>query len=1136
MRNAKLATRRSGLASLARSLDWVGLVLCGALSVSVSASVSSQLYLEIEKKRKRNRKRKRKRKEKRKEIEKKRKEKKRKKRKRKEKRKEKKEKTNQDRPFSASHWLEEINNNNQFAFGTMTTVITATTATGENHYSVQSYNRSCQTGENTYSVQSHQTGENQQTDSVDLAAAQKFDQTINNFACLQKTIRKMRPNKQVEGGFGKLPVECEARILSYTSNPDLISLSLVSKHLRDLAAAQLYRSFHIVFPDEKDSTNDTLVDSLAMGLDTFVTSDYDYSQYLKEIILETLTGGVKSQDLYSSYTYDTSCGKFMNTLLLLTLRKAKALETFKWDIRVELSREVLKELHRIEALKNFHIRMQAGTSIYVHPTNVSPNPSPYNASASDFPPTFDPFQSPFSATKSKQNGPKFRTPAVNKMSRTISGFKNLTSLSVLDMDTLDYLSEIRECIENSSTSLKSLKLSFSEELASRSRKDPVEIPQDDYDTETEDEFDQGMQIPAPASMGPFNAYNPTKAIEIEEQRKAQEAALAKIFGIEPSNSKGGAGSSSREEDEPEAAADGEKEKSPSYDLCIEIELPDLIAQSLADNISRAPDDVKREMIGLLGQISKLYTDAGKSEYNDKEASNDKEPSNENGSGAETSESSTVANPTAEGTTLEEGEAQEQSSLFDESKPATKVPKYKEIIDPDDIDIDEPYEKELLVDSGTVEGAATEPETNSETLSTKAQEHEASDVVDSTEKSFEQIAKRAKKNNKGKSKEIETPIVGPMEEMDEYILKTRGLALQHLSIYLIPLKARMLEKSIDIRELESITLLNVGPQTLFWNMVARENKVQPLKLHKIYTDNVTVPFLECVGQLANVTELFLLERYSRVKVDPAATKTTVTIYQIRKFVLQVHVQRLKVLSIHHETATNQTPCPWDLDAKTALLLCQQGKDMEELAVSFYHSILHLINQNLSMLKSLRALHAIRIHVRKGAELFWKEYYQFTMDSMAYSPDCKLEYLAQGNHVLRVLRRVKKCPLPRARKRSSVNGKHQKDLTIAYNVGNGLAGSGSGSGGGSGVSSQPQMVFAVDPATGSNIQQWKMDDEAISDWDEDEDDDESGDGYGHEFGGMGVASIGLKVVESREGFMFHNVVDVRIFEKDVIRKRL
>lgn len=113
------------------------------------------------------------------------------------------------------------------------------------------------------------------------------------------------------------------------SSTDLIALCLVSKHFRDIAASQLYRNFHIVFPDEDDPSYESPIDGLAGGLDTLVTSEYNYSQFLKEIVLDTLSGGAKGERAYRHYTYDLSCGKFMNTLFLLSLRKARALETFR---------------------------------------------------------------------------------------------------------------------------------------------------------------------------------------------------------------------------------------------------------------------------------------------------------------------------------------------------------------------------------------------------------------------------------------------------------------------------------------------------------------------------------------------------------------------------------------------------------------------------------------------------------------------------------------------------------------------------------------------------------------------------------------------------------------------------------------
>lgn len=113
------------------------------------------------------------------------------------------------------------------------------------------------------------------------------------------------------------------------SQTDLICLALVSKRFHELASAQLYRNFHIIFPDDDDLSFDSPIDGLAGGLDTFTTSEYDYGKHLKDLSLDTLSAGVKGEISYHPYLYSASCGKFLNTLLCLTLRKARSLETFK---------------------------------------------------------------------------------------------------------------------------------------------------------------------------------------------------------------------------------------------------------------------------------------------------------------------------------------------------------------------------------------------------------------------------------------------------------------------------------------------------------------------------------------------------------------------------------------------------------------------------------------------------------------------------------------------------------------------------------------------------------------------------------------------------------------------------------------
>lgn len=112
------------------------------------------------------------------------------------------------------------------------------------------------------------------------------------------------------------------------SNTDLLALCLVSKHLRDIAAEQLYRKFEVTFPDDSNDGAYNGTDALAAGLETLVSSDYDYAKNLREVLLEPTNGGDKGERAYRYYMYDSSCGKFMNTLFLVALRKAKALEKF----------------------------------------------------------------------------------------------------------------------------------------------------------------------------------------------------------------------------------------------------------------------------------------------------------------------------------------------------------------------------------------------------------------------------------------------------------------------------------------------------------------------------------------------------------------------------------------------------------------------------------------------------------------------------------------------------------------------------------------------------------------------------------------------------------------------------------------
>lgn len=110
---------------------------------------------------------------------------------------------------------------------------------------------------------------------------------------------------------------------------DVLALARVSKYFNELASAQLYRQFHIYFDDEDTPAPEPWDDALAGALDSMVTSSRQYSKYLKDLNFDSPNGGKKGEQEYKAYSYHLSCGKFMNTLLVLALRNAKSLETFR---------------------------------------------------------------------------------------------------------------------------------------------------------------------------------------------------------------------------------------------------------------------------------------------------------------------------------------------------------------------------------------------------------------------------------------------------------------------------------------------------------------------------------------------------------------------------------------------------------------------------------------------------------------------------------------------------------------------------------------------------------------------------------------------------------------------------------------
>jgi len=701
----------------------------------------------------------------------------------------------------------------------------------------------------------------------------------------------------------------------------------------------------------------------------------------------------------------------------------KDTDLLRWDLRVEISRPVFKALHQIPALQNLHLRMQAGPSIYETPPPLpslaesdSPASSTTSSSSASIAPSTPLLPGlnsyPFAKNALKSKSKTKDIPVSNKVPPTLSGFKNLKSLSVLDMDTLDYVTEIKACLRASSSTLNKLKLSFSENLARQARKPPpAEDPGDESDQEI-DEF--GNMIPGPPPPPPIpsstdDVSGPAKAHRAMEEKKAQEAVLGRLFGLEPFVIKKPDGGSANVSDSEDKVEEDKPDPGKTF-------IKDLsgLSKKLMVNVNGpgARTQQQKEALEIIEKAAKKYVEAieeEKAKLEKEKKSSDEATSEGSNSTAKVTPDSSVASVSGKNedennadTKQKEVEADGKPGLFETQRKRDRKANHGsgDGPNPDDINVDDPEIEADLKDFDDISSAEAQTEDkpaqneidspmdttetpldnkltialsaskptpevlayieNFNILKTKLRRHKveteelnkriaaiaAATEVDQAaldEAQRQQLQLQVEVDTataqmaalgsevadlKQRSEAIQTSQEQYQNQMSEYVRSTRGLALRTLAIYLIPIKASILSKAIDITVLKRVTLLNVGPQAPFWILLAKENKISPLPLQKIHTDNVTPHFLDLASQLDTLKELFLLERNLKVPEYSFAPKTTVTIDQIRKLVLKKHVGTLQKLLIK-----NENDYSWDANEQVIKLLCKRGKLLEELAVSF-----------------------------------------------------------------------------------------------------------------------------------------------------------------------------------------------------------
>ncbi|CAG7564784.1 unnamed protein product [Fusarium equiseti] len=917
--------------------------------------------------------------------------------------------------------------------------------------------------------------------------------------------------------FQDLPAEIQQDILSHCSQSDLICCALVSQHFRELASAILYRSFNILFPDDDDVRFESPIDGLAGGLDTFTTSEYNYAKHLRELSMDTVSTGVKAEHAYKPYLYSASCGKFLNTLLYLTLKKAKSLESFRWNIRVELSRPVYRELHKIPTLTKFHIRLQAGDTYYMMPpplpltlddlppasthwADIPPPPPPGPPPAMFTAPLAGPMSSlplisspppllstskQFSKSKANKRDPTAQEPP------TLSGFKMLKSLSVLDIDSLDLATELKTCIRNSSSTLTELHLSLSDSLALQARRPPPDSDPDDSDVD--DEF----QVVPVSQNTSFDASGPAKNFRSQEERKLQEGILGRIFDVEPFIVKKPALNQSPREaatsqEEGQEVENNENSEDPREEFVSSLRS---VSTRLMTQLNGTRDisTVQQDILDVIEKAARKYVDSGES--------SSQQPN-------DSSENPTVVSKNGEPSS---GNGQASSGPADTSKSPSIFDRKEsnDDLSPDDIEIDhldtvddveiesdgqqakeaegqqvKPKESEKVDASSSSVANLNDQDTNSNTVSATELDKvdtnlaaqrvnyeslllELQQLQDENDAFIQQIKAMSIQGTVGELqqfkdsvtqlkqlgqrtervrgaikttyleiKEIEDQVLGKSQingseksqrSIDEYLRDTRGIALETLGIHLVPVKASVLSRAIDLKCIKNLTLLNVGNQAPIWTLLSKENKVSPLALRSVFTDNVSTAFLNCMSQLEELHDLFLLERSAKHKPESFAPRTTVTIDQIRRSVLKKHMHTLKRLMIKDESNSSG----WDANQKAMILICSRGVQLEELALSMNIHAVHAFMQYFAGLTSLRAINILRFRNNDTCIWVMREILNFIVDNLSHHPELKLEWIAMEDDRLDRVIRPTDTPDEEEKRRGKGKGKEKATVGNHHN---------------------------------------------------------------------------------------------------------
>ncbi|KAK4693917.1 hypothetical protein P7C71_g3572, partial [Lecanoromycetidae sp. Uapishka_2] len=336
-----------------------------------------------------------------------------------------------------------------------------------------------------------------------------------------------------------LPVETQSNIVRYVNRKDLLSIQCVNSHFHALASAVIYRKLDLTLTNSGDEENGLPTSHAADALQTILASEHDYGQHIKafrigvaEDIVDlgsSLSSSLRQDPLLMTrllWDSKSDSSKFLNTALLLLARKASILETFQLDVTPSP-----KMVIRHGNTPGSHPPPPpAGLPppAFVQPPAGIPSAGLLGNPSSSYP----------GQTAMKINNIKRKKAGGGgggsywANGRAFSGFRTLTSLTLMGLSNLECLSEFAECIKASSATLKCLNLSLSMDLARKARKPSPVNPDVDDPSDTELDEEDLLNDPMPPTTSTAQPQPVTNEADIRKEKLAQESILARVFDLQ----------------------------------------------------------------------------------------------------------------------------------------------------------------------------------------------------------------------------------------------------------------------------------------------------------------------------------------------------------------------------------------------------------------------------------------------------------------------------------------------------------------------------------------------------------------------------------------------------------------------------